>query len=185
MFSKQERRKNKYKFDETKVCKAEEVRKYFVNPKIERFWLVCKFIVWISDIQTQWYMLQSMFFRTGALKNFAMLEFLFNKVAGLQTCNFINKKLHHRCFSVKFAKSLRASFLQSTSGGCFWKYLMNSLFIAYENDESCHSVVSTYWLSRTYFIYCACFVSFYFFHLFLFFCGFYHMLRHWGKFVNT
>ena len=141
MFSKQERRKNKYKFDETKVCKAEEVRKYFVNPKIERFWLVCKFIVWISDIQTQWYMLPSMFFRTGALKNSAMLEFLFNKVAGLQTCNFINKKLHHRCFSVKFAKSLRASFLQSTSGGCFWKYLMNSLFIAYENDESCHCVV--------------------------------------------
>ena len=42
MFSKQERRKCKYKFGGTKVCKAEEVRKYFVNPKIESFRLVCK-----------------------------------------------------------------------------------------------------------------------------------------------
>ena len=37
MFSKQERRKNKYKFGGTKVCKAEEIRKYFVNLKIEKF----------------------------------------------------------------------------------------------------------------------------------------------------
>ena len=42
MFSKQEKRKSKYKFGGTKVCKAEEVRKYFVNPKIESFWLMCK-----------------------------------------------------------------------------------------------------------------------------------------------
>ena len=33
MFSMQERRKSKRKFGETKVCKAEEVRKYFINPK--------------------------------------------------------------------------------------------------------------------------------------------------------
>ena len=39
MFSKQGRRKSKYKFGGTK---AEEVRKYFVNPKIESFRLVCK-----------------------------------------------------------------------------------------------------------------------------------------------
>ena len=35
IFSIQERRKSKYKFVRTKVCKAEKVRKYFVNPKIE------------------------------------------------------------------------------------------------------------------------------------------------------
>ena len=35
IFSIQERRKSRHKFDGTKVCKAEEVRKYFVNPKIE------------------------------------------------------------------------------------------------------------------------------------------------------
>ena len=67
-----------------------------------------------------------------------MLEFLSNKVAGLQASNFIKKGLQQRSVSVKFAKSLRASLLQNTSGGCFWKYLMNSFFIAYDNDESCH-----------------------------------------------
>ena len=30
-----------------------------------------------------------------------MLESLFNKVAGLRTCNFIKKRLQHRCFPVK------------------------------------------------------------------------------------
>ena len=42
MFDKQERRKNKYKYGGTNVCKAQEVRKYFVNPKIESFRLACK-----------------------------------------------------------------------------------------------------------------------------------------------
>ena len=41
MFSKRERSKSKYKLGGDKVCKAEEVRKYFVNPKIESFQLVC------------------------------------------------------------------------------------------------------------------------------------------------
>ena len=36
-----------------------------------------------------------------------MLESLFNKVAGLQTCNVIEKRLQHRGFSVKFMKFLR------------------------------------------------------------------------------
>ena len=35
MFSMQERRKSKDKFGETKVCKAEKVRKSFINPKSE------------------------------------------------------------------------------------------------------------------------------------------------------
>ena len=100
-----------------------------------------------------------------------MLEILFNKVAGLQACNFIKKRLQHRCFSVKFAKSLRASFLQNTSGDCFWKYLMNSLFIAYESDEWSHCVVR---IGSPTFIsfYCVCFVSFYFFLFSYFFVDF-------------
>ena len=36
-----------------------------------------------------------------------MLESLFHKVADLQACNFIKKRLQHRCFSV-------AKFLQNT-----------------------------------------------------------------------
>ena len=44
------------------------------------------------------------FFKIGLLKNFAnftgkapVLESPFNKVAGLKTCNFIKKRLQHRC----------------------------------------------------------------------------------------
>ena len=33
-----------------------------------------------------------------------MLESVFNKVAGLQVCNFVKKGLQHRCYVVKFAK---------------------------------------------------------------------------------
>ena len=39
-----------------------------------------------------------------------MLESLFNKVAGLKVCNFIEKRLQHRCKTVEFAKFLRTSF---------------------------------------------------------------------------
>ena len=36
----------------------------------------------------------------------------FNKAADLKTCNFIKERLQHNCFSVKFAKFLRISFLK-------------------------------------------------------------------------
>ena len=39
-----------------------------------------------------------------------MVEFLFNKVAALETCNFIKKTLQHRCFPVYIAKFLRTPF---------------------------------------------------------------------------
>ena len=35
MFSMRERQESKHKFGGNKVCKTEELRKYFVNPKIE------------------------------------------------------------------------------------------------------------------------------------------------------
>ena len=42
MFSMRKRRKNKHEFGGTKVCKAEEVRKYFVNSKIENeIFIIC------------------------------------------------------------------------------------------------------------------------------------------------
>ena len=161
MFSEQERRKSKNKFGGTKVCKAEEVRKYFVNPKIEGFPLMCQLYYLQFGFQICRSSHSQMFFGTGALQNFAMLEFLCNNVAGLQAHNFIKKRLQHRCFSVKFAKSLRASFLQTTSSGCFWKYLINSFFIAYENDELCHCVVRIGSPALISFC-CVCLVSFYF-----------------------
>ena len=185
MFSNQKRCKIKLKFSGTKVCKAEEVRKYFVNPKIESFRLVCKLhylsTVWISDIQKQ---LSGDVFRNRLFWKFCNVEFLFNKVASLQTSNLIKNRFQHRCLSVKFSKSLRTSFLRNTSRGCFWKYLMNSLFIAYENNESCHCVVCSGSPELISF-YRVCFVFFYFFHFFLFSCGFYYLFRYRGKFVNT
>ena len=39
-----------------------------------------------------------------------MLDSLFNKVAGLQTCNFIKKWLQHRCFPVNVANFIRTAF---------------------------------------------------------------------------
>ena len=41
-----------------------------------------------------------------------MLEYLFNKVAGLKACSFITKRLHHWCIPVKFAEFLRAPILK-------------------------------------------------------------------------
>ena len=38
-----------------------------------------------------------------------MLESLLKKVAGLNVCNFIKKRLWHRCFPVKFATFQRIS----------------------------------------------------------------------------
>ena len=131
MFSKQERRKSKYKFGGTKVCKAEKVRKYFVYRNIEDFLLVCKLHYLQFGFQIYRSSRLQLFFGTGALKNLAMLEFFVNKVADFQACNFIKKRLKHWCFSAKFAKSLRASILHNTSGGCFWKHLLNFPFILF------------------------------------------------------
>ena len=41
---------------------------------------------------------------------------LFNKVAGLRLSTLLKKRLWHRSFSVKFAKLVRTTFLQNTSG---------------------------------------------------------------------
>ena len=67
--------------------------------------------------------------KIGVLKNSAnftgkqpAFESLFNKVVGLEVCNFIKKRPQHRCFPVKFAKFFRTPFLQNTTGGCFFQY---------------------------------------------------------------
>ena len=43
-----------------------------------------------------------------------MLESPFDKVVGLQACNFIKKRLEHRCFSVNIVKCLRTPILKNT-----------------------------------------------------------------------
>ena len=42
----------------------------------------------------------------------------FYKVTGLQDCDFIKKRLQHKCFRVKFSKALTITFF-NTSGGCW------------------------------------------------------------------
>ena len=44
------------------------------------------------------------------------MESLFNKVAGLLSCNFIKKRPKHRCFLVKFVKFLRTAILKNIYG---------------------------------------------------------------------
>ena len=57
------------------------------------------------------------------LKNFAKITknhlcqgLFFNKVAGLMPATSLKKRLWYRCFPMNFAKFLRTTFLQSTSG---------------------------------------------------------------------
>ena len=42
------------------------------------------------------------------------VEVFFDKVTGPQGCNFIKKRLQHRCFPVKFSKYLRTPFFYRT-----------------------------------------------------------------------
>ena len=42
-----------------------------------------------------------------------IVEASFYKVAGLKACNFIEKRLQHKCFSVNIAKFLRTSILNN------------------------------------------------------------------------
>ena len=62
------------------------------------------------------------FSKIDILENFAkftrkknLIESL-NNAADLSACNFIKKRMRHRCFFVNFAKSLSATFMQNTNG---------------------------------------------------------------------
>ena len=65
-------------------------------------------------------------YKKGVLKIFAKshkstsarVSFLIKLQAS--DCNFIKKRLRHKCFLVNSAKFLRTPFLWNTSGGCFW-----------------------------------------------------------------
>ena len=65
--------------------------------------------------------------RKGVLRNFAKVtekqlchSLFLNKVAGLRAVTLLKKRLWYRCFLVNFAKFSTTSFLQNTSGGCFY-----------------------------------------------------------------
>ena len=62
---------------------------------------------------------REMFCKKGVLKfrkfyrKTPVLESIFNNISGLQSCNFIKKRLQHRCFPIKFAKFLRTPILKN------------------------------------------------------------------------
>ena len=69
------------------------------------------------------------FCKKGVLRNFANFagkhlcqSLFFNKIEDLNPATLLKKSLWHRCFPVNFAKFLRTSFLQNTSGGCFYVF---------------------------------------------------------------
>ena len=114
-----------------------------------------------------------MYFRIGTLKDFAMFTgkhpcwslFLINMQAWMPA-TLLKRDSNIDVFLWNLRNFSEHLFLQNTSAGCVWKYLMNSLFIAFENNEWCHFVVR---IGSAAFIsfYCMCFVSFYFFLFFL------------------
>ena len=56
-----------------------------------------------------------------------MLESLFDKVAGLRACNFIEKRLQHRSFPVHIANFY---IFWKTANGCFWLFFYyGNLFV--------------------------------------------------------
>ena len=55
-----------------------------------------------------------MFFKIDVLKNFANFT-----EKHLKACNFIKKRLQHRCFPVKFAKFLKAPFFTAVQLNAF------------------------------------------------------------------
>ena len=76
-----------------------------------------RFLLHTNDKNSyQWYSIKK-----GVLRNFTkftekalFLSLFFNKVACLSPATLLKKRLWHRCFSVNFAKFLKAPLLQST-----------------------------------------------------------------------
>ena len=54
-----------------------------------------------------------MFVNTGVLKSFTMLEFLFNKVAGLKAYIIIKKETPTQVYSCEYCKTFKSSFFRT------------------------------------------------------------------------
>ena len=55
-----------------------------------------------------------MLFKISVHRKTPVLAALFDKIAGIQVCKFIKKRLQRRCFPVKFAKFFRTPFFYRT-----------------------------------------------------------------------
>ena len=75
--------------------------------------------------------------KKGVLRNFAKCKgkhlcqsLFFDKVAGLSHAALLKKRPWHRCFPVNFAKFLRTSFLQNTSGRLLLEIIRENFFFS-------------------------------------------------------
>ena len=79
-----------------------------------------------------------------------MLESLFNKYAGLKACNFIKKRLQHRCFPNICEIFKNTYFYRTHPVAASGNISLLSLYWIWERWMV--SFRGTYWLSSTYFI---------------------------------
>ena len=59
-----------------------------------------------------------------------MLESPFNRLAGFKTCNFLKKRLQHRCFPVNIAKFLRTLILMKICEQLLLQFLLLTVNIS-------------------------------------------------------
>ena len=88
------------------------------------------------------------FYKKTVLKNFSIFtgkrlcwSLFFNKIAGYQSCNYIKKRLQHKCFSVNIANFLRTSFLTNICERMLerfptWTYFWRRYFNKYKTKEN-------------------------------------------------
>ena len=70
-----------------------------------------------------------------------VMESLFNKVAILQACNFMKKRVQHRCFPVNITKFLWTPVLQKNFSKFTEKHLQCSFFYKVESWGSHHYII--------------------------------------------
>ena len=92
-------------------------------PYISKIQILLSLNVWCSQQTHLQKQPQVVFYKKGVVRNFAKFtrkhlcqSLSFNRVADLRPGSLFKKRLWHRCFPAKFAKFLRALFLQNTSG---------------------------------------------------------------------
>ena len=77
-----------------------------------------------------------MFFKMGVLKKFSNFTgnyLCWSLIIKVEACNFINKRLQHRCFSVKFAEFLRTPF--------FTEHLRRLLLYSYIRSKHLQNIL--------------------------------------------
>ena len=84
--------------------------KSFLFDILPTFFSFSCLIFYLSDNQKQ---PSGCSIKEAAQKKTLVLESLFHKTAALEACNFIKKRLQHRCFAVNIAKFLRTPNLKN------------------------------------------------------------------------